>query len=125
MDTMTDNLVILTQAEYVRLKQDLKAAGLDLCYTAQAGQPLRLDWSEHLFQDDKFITQLSERCPADTSYRIVSVQHTKKGGWFRPDEFSVSFHGVGAQQQDDLERYLADNDIHSSAAASKEMLGSL
>ncbi len=125
MDTTTENLVILTQADYVRLKQDLKAAGLDLCYTAQAGQPLRLDWSAALFQDPKFIAQLTERRPADPTYRIASVQHTKKGGWFRPDQFSVSFHGVGAMQQDDLEQYLTEQNIHTSTEASKAMLGSL
>jgi hypothetical protein len=125
MDNTTQELVILTHAEYVRLKQDLKEAGLDLCYTAQAGQPLRLDWSAHLFQDAKFIQQLKERCPDDPAYRIASVRHLKKGGWFRPDEFGVSFHTTGDRQQDELAQYLADHHIRSSSASPKAMLGSL
>lgn len=125
MANPTEELVILTHAEYVRLKQDLKEAGLDLCYTAQAGQPLRLDWSAHLFQDAKFLQQLEERRPHDPAYRIASVRHLKKGSWFRPDEFGVSFHTTGDLQQDALAQYLAAHHIRSSREAPKAMLGSL
>ena len=125
MDNPTEKLVILTHAEYTRLKQDLKEAGLDLCYTAQAGQPLRLDWSAHLFQDAKFLQQVEERRPDDPAYRIASVRYLKKGGWFRPDEFGVSFHTTGDLQQDELAQYLTDHQIRSSTEAPKAMLGSL
>lgn len=119
----TADLIILTHADYLRLKQDLKEAGLDLCYTAQAGQPLRLDWAEDLFRDTQFQRYVSQHRPADTSYRIVSVQHTKKGGWFRPDEFTIAFHAVGVRQSDDLYQYLRDHHIQSSREATKAKLG--
>jgi hypothetical protein len=125
MANTTEALVILTHAEYVRLKQDLQEAGLDLCYTAQAGQPVRLDWSAHLFQDAKFLQQLEERRPEDPAYRIASVRYLKKGGWFRPDAFGVSFHTTGDRQQDELAHYLAEHQIRSSREAPKAMLGSL
>ena len=125
MATSTDDLIVLTQAEFVRLKQDLKEAELDLCYVAQSGQPLRLDWSASLFTDPKFIEQLATHRPTDSSYRIVSVKYTKKGGWFRPDEFGVAFHAVGVMQDTKLQQYLTDNNIHSSSEAPKAMLGEL
>ena len=125
MATSTDDLIILTQAEFARLKQDLKEAELDLCYVAQGGQPLRLDWSGTLFTDPKFIEQLETHRPADLSYRIVSVRQTKKGGWFRPDEFGISFHAVGAMQDTKLQQYLTDHNLTSSTETPKAMLGDL
>lgn len=115
-------LIVLTYADYLRLKRAMKEAGLDLCYMAQAGQPIRLDWSPGLLADAKFLAQVAERRPHDPSYRIVSVWHAKKGGWFRPDEFIVTFHTVGALQQGDLDRYLEEQQVRSSAAAPKEKL---
>lgn len=116
------HLVVLTYNDYVQLKHALKEAGLDLCYMAQAGQPIRLDWSPDLFTDVKFVEQLVERRPDDPSYRIVSVWQAKQGGWFRPDEFIVTFHTVGALQQEALERYLTEHEVHGSATAPKEQL---
>jgi hypothetical protein len=113
IDTLED-LIILTYADYIRLRRDLKAAGLDLCYMAQAGQPIRLDWSPTLFTDAKFLQQVAERRPADPSYRLASVWHSKKGGWFRPDEFIVTFYSVGTPQEADLQQYLTTHQVHSS-----------
>jgi hypothetical protein len=119
----TAELILLTHAAYLRLKQELKAAGLDLCYAAQAAQPIRLDWSAALFQDPKFLHQVEQRQPADASYRIASVQHSKKGGWFRPDEFTITFHAVSTVREADLQQYLSDHQVRSSAEAPKAMLG--
>ena len=120
-----DNLIILTQADYIRLKQDLKEAGLDLCYVAQAGQPIRLDWSPKLFSEDKFLEQLAQRRPDDPTYRIASVQHLKKRGWFRPDEFGLAFHAVSPPRDAELQQYLSDNNVQSSPDADKAKLGYL
>ena len=116
VDTLED-LIILTYADYVRLRRELKAAGLDLCYMAQSGQPIRLDWSPALFTDPKFLHQVAQRRPADPSYRLASVWHSKKGGWFRPDEFIVTFHSVGTLQEADLQQYLTTHQVRSSADA--------
>ena len=123
MSTTTETLIILTQAEFARVKQDLKEAGIDLCYSAETGEPIRLDWSLRLFQDPLFQEQLERRRPGDASFRIASVQHIKTGGWFRPDQFKVSFHAAGALQEDALQQYLAEHHVHTSSQAPKAMLG--
>lgn len=123
MSTTTEELIILTHAEFVRLKQDAKEAGIDLCYTAETGGPVRLDWSERLFQDPVFQEQMGRVRPADASFRIVSVQHIKKGGWFRPDQFKLTFHAAGALQDEALQKFLADHNVQSSSQAPKAMLG--
>ena len=123
MRTATEELIILTHAEFVRFKQDVKEAGIDLCYTAETGEPIRLDWSPQLIQDPFFQEQLARHRPADASFRIASVRHTKKGGWLRPDQFKVTFHAVGALQEDALQQYLTEHHIQSSSQAPKVMLG--
>jgi hypothetical protein len=123
MSTTTEALIVLTHAEFVRFKQDVKAAGIDLCYTAETGEPIALDWSPRLIQDPLFQEELERRRPADASFRIASVRQTKKGGWFRPDQFKVTFHAAGALQEDALQQYLAEHQIHSSSQTPKEMLG--
>ena len=45
------DLILLTYADYMRLRCALKAASLDLYYMAQAGQPVRLDCSPAFFSD--------------------------------------------------------------------------
>lgn len=120
--TTHKDLIILTHADYTRLRRELKTIGLDLCYMAQAGRPVRLDWSPNLLTDAKFLAQVAERRPADQSYRIVSVQHTKKGGWLRPDEFILTFHSTGVRQEADLQRYLAEHQVRSSPDAPKAKL---
>jgi hypothetical protein len=121
VDTLED-LIILTYADYARLRRELKAAGLDLCYMAQSGQPIRLDWAPELFTDPKFLQQVAERRPADPSYRLTSVWHSKKASWFRPDEFIVTFHSVGTRQEAALQQYLTTHQIRSSTDAPKAKL---
>ena len=107
VDTEQD-LIILTYVDYIRLRRELKAAGFDLCYTAQVEQPVRLDWSPHLMRDPEFLRQVAQRRPADPSFRIAAVRLIKKGNWFRPDQYAVTFHAVGARHDVELQHYLAD-----------------
>ena len=117
-----DELIVLTYADYATLRRELKAAGLDLCYMAQAAQPIRLEWSARLFGDPKFRQQLAERRPVDPSYRVASVWHAKKGNWWRPDEFIVTFHSVGALQEAAFAQYLSEHQVQSSSEATKAQL---
>ena len=121
MNTPT-NLIILTDADYRRLRRELKEAGLDLCYLAQSDQPVRLKWSADLFQRADFLQHLAQRRPADPSYRVASVSLLKKATWFQPDQFAVTFHTVGDLQVAELEKYLTEHDVQSSAETSRDML---
>ena len=121
MDTMPE-FIILTYADYLRVRRELKAAGLDLCYTAQMEQPVRLDWSPDLLRDPEFLRQAAQRRPADPSFRIAAVRLIKKGNWFRPDQYAVTFHAVGATHDAELQRYLAEHNVHSSVDAARTTL---
>lgn len=118
----TPDLIILTDADYRRLRRELKEAGLDLCYMAQSHQPVRLKWSPDLFQRVDFQQHLAQRRPSDPSYRVASVALLKKATWFQPDQFAVTFHAVGDMYGADLEKYLAEHDVQSSAETSRDML---
>ena len=80
----TPDLIVLTDADYRRLRRELKEAGLDLCYMAQSHQPVRLKWSPDLFQRADFLQHLAQRRPADPNYRVASVSLLKKATWFQP-----------------------------------------
>ena len=103
MDTGQD-LIILTYVDYIRLRRELKTAGFDLCYMAQMEQPVRLDWSPELIRDPEFLRQLAQRRPADPSFRIAAVRLIKKGNWFRPDQYAVTFHAVGVLRDAEFQR---------------------
>ena len=118
----TADMIILTDADFRRLQRELKEAGLDLCYMAQSHQPLRLKWSPDLFQRVDFQGHLAQRRPTDPSYRVASVSLLKKATWFQPDQFAVSFHAVGDLHDADLEKYLAEHNVQSSAETSRDML---
>lgn len=121
MDTEQE-VILLTYVDYVRLRRELKAAGFDLCYTAQIEQPVRLDWSPDLMRDPEFLRQIAQRRPADASFRIAAVRLTKKGNWFRPDQYAVTFHAVGALRDAEFRHYLTEHQIQSSADASRALL---
>ena len=121
MDTEHD-LIILTYVDYVRLRRELKAAGFDLCYMAQIEQPVRLDWSPDLIRDPEFLRQIAQRRPADASFRLAAVRLTKKGNWFRPDQYAVTFHAVGALRDAEFQHYLAEHHIQSSVDVSRALL---
>ncbi len=117
-----DNVIILTYVDYLRLKRDLKEVGVDLCYTAQTSQPVRLKWHPLLFEKEAFVEHVAQRRPADRSYRIASVVHVKKATWLQSDQFVVAFHAVSRRQEADLERYLSDHHVQSSHDAARELL---
>lgn len=119
---MGQDLIILTQGDYVRLRREWKAAGFDVCYAAHIEQPIRLDWSPELFRDPEFLRQLHTRRPTEACFRIASVRLTKKGNWFRPDQYAVTFHAVGALHDAEFRRYLADQQLQSSPNASRAHL---
>src|SRR5262245_5042436 len=119
---MTQDLIILTYVDFLRLRRELKAAGFDLCYTAQIEQPVRLDWSPELLHDPEFLRQIAQRRPADPSFRIAAVRLTKKGNWFRPDQYAVTFHAVGAMRDAAFQHYLTEQQIQSSADVSRALL---
>jgi len=121
VDTEQD-LIILTYVDYVRLRRELKAAGFDLCYMAQVEQPVRLDWSPQLMSDPDFLQQIAQRRPADLSFRIAVVRLTKKGNWFRPDQYTVTFHAVGVQRDAEFQHYLTEHHIQSSTDVSRALL---
>jgi len=121
VDTEQD-LIILTYVDYVRLRRELKAAGFDLCYLAQMEQPVRLDWSPNLIRDPEFLRQIARRRPADPSFRIAAVRLIKKGNWFRPDQYAVTFHAVGVMRDTEFQHYLAEHQVQSSADASRTLL---
>jgi hypothetical protein len=121
VDTGQD-LIILTYVDYVRLRRELKTAGFDLCYMAQMEQPVRLDWSPELIRDPEFLRQLAQRRPADPSFRIAAVRLLKKGNWFRPDQYAVTFHAVGVLRDAEFQRYLSEHHVQSSADASRALL---
>jgi len=121
VDTEQD-LIILTYVDYVRLRRELKAAGFDLCYVAQMEQPVRLDWSPDLIRDPEFLRQIAQRRPADPSFRIAAVRLIKKGNWFRPDQYAVTFHAVGVMRDAEFQHYLTEHQVQSSADASRALL---
>ena len=121
VDTEQD-LIILTYVDCVRLRRELKAAGFDLCYTAQVEQPVRLDWFPQLLRDPEFLQQIARRRPAELSFRIVAVRLIKKGNWFRPDQYAVTFHAVGARRDAEFQHYLAEHHIESSTDVSRALL---
>jgi hypothetical protein len=120
VDTEQD-LIILTYVDYIRLRRELKAAGFDLCYMAQIEQPVRLDWSPDLMRDPEFLRQIAQRRPADSSFRIAAVRLIKKGNWFRPDQYAVTFHAIGALRDAEFQHYLTEHHIQSSADASRAL----
>ena len=121
VDTEQD-LIILTYVDYVRLRRELKAAGFDLCYMAQMEQPVRLDWSPNLIRDPEFLQQIAQRRPTDPSFRVAAVRLIKKGNWFRPDQYAVTFHAVGVMHDAEFQHYLTEHQIQSSADASRALL---
>jgi hypothetical protein len=121
VDTEQD-LIILTYVDYIRLRRELKAAGFDLCYTVHVEQPVRLDWSPQLMHDPEFLRQIAQRHPADPGFRIAAVRLTKKGNWFRPDQYTVTFHAVGVLRDAEFQRYLAEHHIQSSTDVSRDLL---
>lgn len=124
MDT-TQDCIILTHGDYVRLRREWKAAGFDVCYSAQIEQPVRLDWSPELFHDPEFLRQFQAHRPAAACFRIASVRLIKKGNWFRPDHYAVTFHAVGALRDTAFQQYLIEQHVQSSGEVSRARLANV
>jgi caa(3)-type oxidase subunit IV len=101
------DLIVLSHEEYLRLKCELKAAGLDLCYTAESARPIRMRWTPARRSDAAFLRRVAQRRPADLSYRIASVRCTHPGNWLWPAQLTVTFHAVSPRHDAALARYLA------------------
>jgi hypothetical protein len=121
----TELLHILTYAEFLRVKRDLKAAGIDLCYTARMGRPVRVPWSTFLLQDPILLHHIERHLPVEPTYRIASVRMTKPGGWFGLDEYTVAFHSVSSTRDAELEQYLTEHNIHTRDEISRDMVAGL
>jgi hypothetical protein len=72
--------------------------------------------------DPEFLRQLAQRRPVDPNFRIAAVRLTKKGNWFRPDQYAVTFHAVGARRDAEFQHYLAAHHIQSSTDVSRALL---
>lgn len=100
------DLIILSHDEYVTLRQSLKAAGIDLCYSAASARPLRRRWTPEQVHEDVFRQAIAARRPADGSFRIAAVEVTKPGNRVWPDQLAVTFHAVSERQEAALQQYL-------------------
>ena len=47
------DLTILTHDEYIGLRQGLKDAGLDLCYSVHSARPIRKRWTPDAVLDEE------------------------------------------------------------------------
>jgi len=74
-------------------------------------------------RDPEFLRQIAQRRPADPSFCMAAVRLTKKGNWFRPDQYAVTFHAVGARRDAEFQRYLAEH--QSRVARTHHVLCSL
>jgi hypothetical protein len=117
-----ESLHILTYGEFLRLKRDLKATGIDLCYTARISRPVRVPWSTFLLQDPILLNHIERHLPTEPIYRMASVRMTKQGGWFGLDEYSIAFHAASSTRDAELEQYLSDHNIHTRAEISRDLV---
>jgi cytochrome c oxidase subunit IV len=101
------DLIILSHDAYTALRQDLKATGIDLCYSAASSRPLRRRWAPEHVHETRFRQAIETRRPADDSFCIASVAVAKAGNRWWPDQLTVSFHAVGETQEAALQHYLS------------------
>ncbi len=99
-------LIVLSHEDFLDLKSELRAVGLDLCYTAQAVRPLRLRWSPERLYDLAVRAQVAQRRPADPSFRVASLQRRTPGHWLWPSALTVTFHAVSPRQDAAFTQYL-------------------
>lgn len=104
-------LTLLSHDEYTGLRRALHEAGLDLCYSVQSARPIRMRWSPERLHEAGLMRAVAARRPADASFRLVSVRVSRPGNWRLPDQLTVTFHAVGASQDEALQRYLATHDV--------------
>jgi cytochrome c oxidase subunit 4 len=104
-------LTVLSHDDYTGLRQRLHDAGLDLCYSVQSARPIHMRWTPGRLHEAALRRAIAERCPADPSFRIASVRVTKPGNRLLPARLTVTFHAVGAPQDEALRRYLAAHEV--------------
>jgi len=100
------DLLILSHDEYINLRQSLKEIDVDLCYSASSARPLRMRWAHERAHEEKFRQAIAERRPADDSFRIASVEVTKPGNHWWPDQLAVTFYAVSDVHEGALQKYL-------------------
>jgi cytochrome c oxidase subunit 4 len=105
------DLIILSHDAYTALRQSLKAINVDLCYSASSSRPLRTHWAPERAHETKFRQAVAERRPADTNFRIASVEVVKPGNPWWPDQLAVTFHAVSETQEAALQQYLTAQGI--------------
>lgn len=88
------DLIVLSHEAFVQLKRELKAAGLDVCYSAESVRPIRMRWTPARLTDAAFLQQVGQRRPADPSYRLASVRCLTPGKRLWPAQLTVTFHAV-------------------------------
>jgi cytochrome c oxidase subunit 4 len=104
-------LTLLSHDDYTGLRQRLHDAGLDLCYSVQSARPIHRRWSPEGLHEADLMRAIAERRPQDPSFRIASVRVTRPGNRLLPDRLTVTFHAVGAPQDEALRRYLAAHEV--------------
>lgn len=114
------DLILLTHDEYTALRQALKDAGLDLCYSVQYAQPIRRRWTPAAVHDEGFRRDIATRRPTDANFRLASVAVAQPGTWLWPEALTVTFHAVDATHDAALQQYLATHQVGQPLVAPSE-----
>lgn len=114
------DLIILNHDEYVALRQSLKEIDVDLCYSAASARPLRMRWAPERLREAACRQAIAERRPAAGRFPIASVEVTKPGNRWWPDQLAVTFHAVSATQEAALQQYLTAQRLGVPAPKSLE-----
>jgi len=116
------DLIVLSHEDYLGLQRELKAVGLDVCYTAESVRPIRMRWSPERVHDTALLQQVAQRRPADASFCLASIQCTTPSTWLWPAQLAVTFHAVSPRQDAAFQQYLATYQLARSMARSSEPL---
>jgi cytochrome c oxidase subunit 4 len=108
-------LTVLTHTEYQVLKQNLKAAGIALCYAAPSARPVYMRWSPARLKEERFLKHVMRRRPVNHGYHLASVQVERPGNWLRPDRLTITFHAVSEVHEQALQQYLSEHSIGGCA----------
>jgi cytochrome c oxidase subunit 4 len=100
------DLIILSHDEYKALRRTLQEIDVDLCYSASSARPLRMRWAHERAHDKTFRQAIAARRPADGNFRIASVEVTKPGKRWWPDQLAITFYAASEAQDVALQTYL-------------------
>lgn len=115
-------LTVLSHDDYTGLRQRLHDAGLDLCYSVQSARPIHMRRSPGRLYETALRRAIAERRPSDPSFRIASVRVTRPGNRLLPARLAVTFHAVGASQDEALRRYLAAHEVGQDPETAAEVV---